>query len=229
MAKKVQEYWDLKLIKGELDFLGLNTAPRMTIKQYFLKYLIFISSRKSETTVDIAKGVLRKFHLYLDELNIIKIDEIKNKRLLFEYLDFSLFGDGDYVYQLRNANATGLLAADCRNCFFENPGFFLGDFFNSVAKDMCVVKFNFCNQCKKGVNNIRRVKPSAQPGLNDRYVHSIICKVLEGCSGDQFKEGRRNTSFLCSCDYAGDRLCEVIFSDHFVIDDNSFTHVNEVW
>ena len=77
MAKKVQEYWDSKLIKGELDFLGLNMASRMTIKQYFLKYLIFISSRKSETTVNIAKGILKKFHLYLDELNIIKLDEIK--------------------------------------------------------------------------------------------------------------------------------------------------------
>ena len=77
MAKKVQEYWDLKLKKGEFDFLGLNMASRMTVKQYFLKYLIFISSRKSETTVDIAKGILKKFHLYLDELNINRIGEVK--------------------------------------------------------------------------------------------------------------------------------------------------------
>jgi hypothetical protein len=36
MAKKVQEYWDLKLIKGELDFL-----EEIKIK-YFRKYCLIV-------------------------------------------------------------------------------------------------------------------------------------------------------------------------------------------
>lgn len=75
-AKKVQTQWDLNLIKGETDFLGINQKPQIDIMVFFRHYLNFIEKRKSDNTLTNTKGVLSKFQLYLKKIRIITLDEI---------------------------------------------------------------------------------------------------------------------------------------------------------
>ncbi len=76
MAKKVQEYWDFKLIKGELDFLGKRYLLSKSIKDYIIIYRKFIESRKSLNACSIANGILKQFSKYLNESKINQINEI---------------------------------------------------------------------------------------------------------------------------------------------------------
>ena len=87
LAMKVQEHWDLSLMLGNLEFLGLFSYPSRDIKGYVKAYLNFLSSRKSEKTVTTAQGMLRKFIEYADSIGIGRLDEITVK-VLNDYIDW---------------------------------------------------------------------------------------------------------------------------------------------
>ncbi|MBC8400376.1 MAG: site-specific integrase [Candidatus Marinimicrobia bacterium] len=76
LAKKVQEYWDLKLIKDDLEFLGISTLPGATYSEYIQHYLQFIETRKSIDTISVTTGVLKRFQQYLDLKKVKRLDEI---------------------------------------------------------------------------------------------------------------------------------------------------------
>lgn len=75
-AKKVQVEWDLNLIRGETDFLGINQKPEIDAVVFIRHYLNFIEKRKSENTLANAKCVLSKFQQYLKKIRITTLDEI---------------------------------------------------------------------------------------------------------------------------------------------------------
>ncbi len=77
LAKKVQEHWDLCLIKGEIGFLGIGIHPDIAVNQYCQHYIKFIGTRKSDGTVSISIGVLKQFMFYLNSVGIVRLDEIK--------------------------------------------------------------------------------------------------------------------------------------------------------
>lgn len=76
LAKKVQEQWDLNLMMGDLEFLGISTLDNCEITEYVDRYLDFVRSRKSDNTVRIAKGVLKKFSRYLESVEVTRLDAI---------------------------------------------------------------------------------------------------------------------------------------------------------
>lgn len=75
-AKKVQAQWDLNLIKGETEFLGINQKSKIDIAIFFNRYLNFVQKRKTEDTFIITRGVLSSFKQYLNINDINEIDEI---------------------------------------------------------------------------------------------------------------------------------------------------------
>lgn len=85
-AKKVQTQWDLYLIKGETDFLGINQKPEIDITVFFSRYLNFIEKRGTDNTFKINKGVLPNFQRYLDKIGITDLDEI-TVVIIDDYLD----------------------------------------------------------------------------------------------------------------------------------------------
>lgn len=86
LAKKAKEHWDLNLILGNLEFLGLSNHPSALISEYISQYLIFIGNRKSEKSLLTAKGVLYRFKDYLDSQSIKQVDEI-NVKVINGYVD----------------------------------------------------------------------------------------------------------------------------------------------
>lgn len=87
LARNVQEYWDLCLIKGDISFLGLSLFPDVYIKKYIRHYLKFIETRKSNSTISISNGVLKQFISYISEVGIKRLDEV-NVTLMNGYIDW---------------------------------------------------------------------------------------------------------------------------------------------
>ena len=87
LAKKVADQWDLKLVLGDTSFLSIDNKQSDDIKSYIRNYLKFVEKRKSENTLEITKGVLRKFQIFLDEKSIQKLDEITVKTM-DDYIDW---------------------------------------------------------------------------------------------------------------------------------------------
>ena len=87
LARKVQEYWDLCLIKGDLGFLGLNLHPDVQINKYIFHYLNFLETRKSNGTVSITNGVLRQFLSYTNAAGVNRLDDVK-VTLMNGYIDW---------------------------------------------------------------------------------------------------------------------------------------------
>lgn len=77
LARKVQQQWDLKLALGDLSFLGLSTPFSTHISDYFQRYQNFLSERKTENTVAIARGVLNRLRQYLDGQGITRLEDIR--------------------------------------------------------------------------------------------------------------------------------------------------------
>jgi len=85
-ARKVQSEWDLRLMLGKLDFLGLQNQAPIEISRYVNQYLGFIESRKSENTFDLNRSVLKRFESYLGDKSIDHMDQI-TVRTIDGYLD----------------------------------------------------------------------------------------------------------------------------------------------
>lgn len=75
-AKKVQTEWDLNLILGNTEFLGFDLMAKTGVTGFIYHYLNFIESRKSEGTVAITKGVMKRFLGYIKQCGIRQLDEI---------------------------------------------------------------------------------------------------------------------------------------------------------
>ena len=87
LARKVQQHWDLNLVLGNLEFLGFSTLSPATVTEFCRHYLNFLTKRKSENTVAIAKGVLKKLQEHLDSQGVRRLDEITVK-VLNGYIDW---------------------------------------------------------------------------------------------------------------------------------------------
>jgi len=85
-AEKVRQHWDLKLMLGELDFIGKDYTSNKPVQEFMNEYLIFVSNRKSKKALQTAKGVLNRFGAFLRDQNVNFISEI-NVKLLNQYLD----------------------------------------------------------------------------------------------------------------------------------------------
>lgn len=75
-AQIVQTEWDLNVVLGKLDFLGIDTTKKVKISEYFPKYIQFMTSRKSRNATIIARGVLKSLKRYLKEQKIEFLNEI---------------------------------------------------------------------------------------------------------------------------------------------------------
>ena len=86
LARKIQEHWDLKLIKDDLDFLGCFNNSDTRFNEFSVHFLE-LRKRISENAYLIAAGVIRKFKSYLSTLEITKVSEI-NVKVLDGYVDW---------------------------------------------------------------------------------------------------------------------------------------------
>jgi integrase len=86
LAKKVKDQWDLNLILGNLEFLGLNNRSPITVPEYVSQYLSFVEKRKSDKAYRTARGILVRFQKYLATQDVKRIDEITVK-VLDGYID----------------------------------------------------------------------------------------------------------------------------------------------
>lgn len=87
LARKIQNEYDVNLAMGDLAFLGIITKSYFEISKFIFDYLIFIESRKSENTLLITSGVMRKFQEFLQEVGVRYIDEISVKTI-DDYIDW---------------------------------------------------------------------------------------------------------------------------------------------
>lgn len=86
-AQKVQSEWDLNLILGKLEFLGIIDDNKVKIDEYFFNYLQFIRTRKTNKTYMVAKGVLKRLKQFLKERNILFLNDILVSTL-DDYIDY---------------------------------------------------------------------------------------------------------------------------------------------
>ncbi|NVM57367.1 MAG: tyrosine-type recombinase/integrase [Desulfobacterales bacterium] len=87
LAKKVQQQWDLNLVLGNLEFLGLPGVSPLSIKGYVQEYLDFRSTRKSGKAWTTTSGILQKFTTFLDEQGIRNLEDITVKSI-DRYIDW---------------------------------------------------------------------------------------------------------------------------------------------
>lgn len=87
LARKIVEKWDMALMMDDTRFLNLKNQSSINVKSYFRDYLMFVEKRKSENTLEITKGVLKKFAGFLKTNGVERIDEITVK-LMDDYLDW---------------------------------------------------------------------------------------------------------------------------------------------
>lgn len=85
-ANKIKEKWDFDLIMGDLSFLGIESHSNMSIEEYVTEYLVFVSKRKSEKSLKMAKGTLNRFSNYLSDAKVLNLGEIRVKDVN-QYLD----------------------------------------------------------------------------------------------------------------------------------------------
>ena len=86
-AKKITEKWDLNLMLDDTKFLNLNNQASADISSYFQNYLKFVEKRKTEKTLEVTKGVLKKFEPFLMSKGIERLDEITVK-VMDDYIDW---------------------------------------------------------------------------------------------------------------------------------------------
>lgn len=79
LAKKVSDNWDLKLMLDDLNFLGRGNHSPRNVTEFISQYLVFVSTRKDENTLDISKGVLVRFSSFLKKEKVNYLDEITVK------------------------------------------------------------------------------------------------------------------------------------------------------
>jgi len=87
LAKKITDHWDMKLMMDDTSFLNLKNQSPNNISSFFRDYLIFVEKRKSEKTLEITKGVLNKFELFLKAKDIGQLDEVTVK-MMDAYIDW---------------------------------------------------------------------------------------------------------------------------------------------
>lgn len=87
LAKKVKVQFDLDIALGKADFLGISKHSPMNVTNYTRQYLAFVDKRKSINTYEIARGVLNKFHDFLQSIEIKRMDEISVK-VINNYIDW---------------------------------------------------------------------------------------------------------------------------------------------
>lgn len=87
LARKIQNEYDMSLMTGDLAFLGIANKSSLEISKFIFDYLMFVESRKSENTLLITNGVLRKFQEFLQEVGVRYIDEISVKTI-DDYIDW---------------------------------------------------------------------------------------------------------------------------------------------
>lgn len=79
-------------------FLKLNNQASTDISSYFQNYLKFVEKRKSEKTLEVTKGVLKKFEPFLKSKGIERLDEITVK-IMDNYIDWL---DIFYIFSKQN-------------------------------------------------------------------------------------------------------------------------------
>jgi integrase len=80
LAERIQDEWDLMLAKGETSFVR-KTFHTLDIKEYVSYYIGFLESRKTENTVAIAKGVLKKLKNHLSKQGVKMLTEVEVSHL----------------------------------------------------------------------------------------------------------------------------------------------------
>ena len=84
-AKKVSEHFDFCMFNDDLSFVSKKKAGT-DIQIYINEYLKFLEKRKTKHTLDIAKGVFKFFEVFLRELGIENLSDIKTHHLN-QYID----------------------------------------------------------------------------------------------------------------------------------------------
>jgi integrase len=77
-AEKIQNTWDYRLAQGDTSFFE-ETGDPMDVQGYIKHHLSFLSDRKTDNTVLIAKGVLTKFGEYLELQGINTLASVQLK------------------------------------------------------------------------------------------------------------------------------------------------------
>lgn len=79
-ATRIQNDWDYRIAQGDTSFFELDDTIT-DIEGYVHEHLNFLSGRKSEGTVTIAKGVLTKFKVYLAKRGVRDVSSITVKNI----------------------------------------------------------------------------------------------------------------------------------------------------
>lgn len=87
LAKKISDQWNLMLMMDDTRFLKMKNQSPSDIPSYFHDYLEFVEKRKSEKTLEVTKGVLKRFQIFLDGIGIQRLDEITVK-VMDDYIDW---------------------------------------------------------------------------------------------------------------------------------------------
>ena len=87
LAKKITDQWDMNLVLDDTSFLNLKNQSPIDTQSYFKDYLIFVEKRKSEKTLEVTMGVLKKFESFLESKSIKQLDEI-TVRVMDDYINF---------------------------------------------------------------------------------------------------------------------------------------------
>jgi len=86
LANKIKDHWDLSLIMGDLEFLGLSKHTSALVSDFLKQYLIFVGNRKEPEALLMTKGVMNRFKIYLDSQEVYRVDEI-NVKVINGYID----------------------------------------------------------------------------------------------------------------------------------------------
>lgn len=87
LAKQITDQWDMKLVLDDTSFLNLKNQSPTDTQSYFKDYLIFVEKRKSENTLEVTMGVLKRFESFLESKSIVQLDEI-TVRVMDGYIDW---------------------------------------------------------------------------------------------------------------------------------------------
>ena len=85
LAQQVKDQWDIKVLTGDLSFIGKKTCPGHEISAFMDEYR-HVRSRISENTYQTARSVSARFERFLTSQGVHSIEEISIK-LLDAYID----------------------------------------------------------------------------------------------------------------------------------------------
>ena len=77
LAQQVKDHWDLKLIKGELDFIIIDNSNSGSFDQFLKNYLAHSESYHSDKMFVIIKGMLGKFQSFCQKGEIRMLSDLK--------------------------------------------------------------------------------------------------------------------------------------------------------